>query len=145
MSNNGHDSHAVAEKGQQSSFSWAEFLAEESVKSKGWGRKPKPTTASLFVGGSCDYRASHISKMVLSTVNLAQICTKQTGEAPGKTGWHHGPQHHPRSIMPILSPVIAALRQPCAPLFPARTWSQAPRRRAGTLRASGRRTVSTAL
>ena len=33
---------------QQSLFSWAEFMAEEPVKPKGRGRKPQPTTASLF-------------------------------------------------------------------------------------------------
>ena len=33
---------------QQSLFSWAGFMAEEPVKPKGRGRKPKPATTSLF-------------------------------------------------------------------------------------------------
>ena len=43
---NGH--HDEAPEPQQSLFSWAEFMAEEPVKPKGRGRKPQPTTASLF-------------------------------------------------------------------------------------------------
>ena len=36
------------EEGQQSLFSWAEFMAEEPVKPKGRGRKAKPASTSLF-------------------------------------------------------------------------------------------------
>ena len=35
-------------EGQQSLFSWAEFMAEEPVKPKGRSRKPQPAAASLF-------------------------------------------------------------------------------------------------
>ncbi len=45
--------------------------------------------------------------------------------------------------MPLLSPVISTLRQPCAPLFQARPWAQ--QLRVGALQAPGRHTVSTAL
>ncbi len=43
---NGHSDEAP--EPQQSLFSWAEFMAEEPVKSKGRGRKPQPAAASLF-------------------------------------------------------------------------------------------------
>jgi hypothetical protein len=43
---NGHD--AEAPEREQSLFSWAEFMAEEPVKSKVRSRKPKPAAASLF-------------------------------------------------------------------------------------------------
>ena len=46
VNGNGH-SDEVPEP-QQSLFSWAEFMAEEPVKSKGRGRKPQPAAASLF-------------------------------------------------------------------------------------------------
>ncbi len=44
---NGHHDVAPAE-GQQSLFSWAEFLSEEPVKPKGRNGKAKPPAASLF-------------------------------------------------------------------------------------------------
>ena len=37
-----------SDEGQQSLFSWAEFMAEEPVKPKGRSRKPQPSTPSLF-------------------------------------------------------------------------------------------------
>ena len=43
---NGH--HDEAEEPQRSLFSWAEFMAEEPVKSKRRGRKPQPATISMF-------------------------------------------------------------------------------------------------
>ena len=43
---NGH--HEEAPEAQQSLFSWAEFMAEEPVKSKGRNRKPQPATLSMF-------------------------------------------------------------------------------------------------
>ena len=43
---NGH--HAEPAEGQQSLFSWAEFLAEEPVKPRGRNGKAKPAAASLF-------------------------------------------------------------------------------------------------
>ena len=43
---NGHDDETP--EAQQSLFSWAEFMAEEPVKPKGRGRKPKPSPPSLF-------------------------------------------------------------------------------------------------
>ena len=43
---NGH--HEEPAEGQQSLFSWAEFLAEEPGKPKGRSRKPQPAAASLF-------------------------------------------------------------------------------------------------
>ena len=46
VADNGH--HDEAADGQQSLFSWAEFLAEEPVKPKGRSGKPQPATASLF-------------------------------------------------------------------------------------------------
>ena len=41
-----HDAEGLA--AQQTLFSWAEFMAEESDKPKGRSRKPQPATASLF-------------------------------------------------------------------------------------------------
>ena len=46
INGNGHSDEAP--EPQQSLFSWAEFMAEEPVNPKGRGRKPQPTTASLF-------------------------------------------------------------------------------------------------
>ena len=43
---NGH--HAEPAEGQQSLFSWAEFLAEEPARPKGRNGKSKPAAASLF-------------------------------------------------------------------------------------------------
>ena len=43
---NGH--HEEPAEGQQSLFSWAEFLAEEPGKPKGRSRKLQPAAASLF-------------------------------------------------------------------------------------------------
>ena len=37
-----------ADEPQQSLFSWAEFMAEEPVKTKGRGRKAQPASTSLF-------------------------------------------------------------------------------------------------
>ena len=45
---NGNGHHEEAEEGQQSLFSWAEFLAEEPVKRNGRAKKPRPATTSLF-------------------------------------------------------------------------------------------------
>ena len=45
---NGNGRHEEAAEGQQSLFSWAEFMAEEPVKPKGRSRKPKPATLSMF-------------------------------------------------------------------------------------------------
>ena len=45
---NGNGRHEEAVKGQQSLFSWAEFMAEEPVKPKGRGRKAQPAPPSLF-------------------------------------------------------------------------------------------------
>ena len=45
---NGNGHHDETPEPQQTLFSWAEFMAEEPVKPKGRGRKPQPTTASLF-------------------------------------------------------------------------------------------------
>ena len=45
---NGNSNHEEPAEGQQSLFSWAEFLAEEPVKAKGRGRKSQPAAASLF-------------------------------------------------------------------------------------------------
>ena len=46
---NGHGHHdGEPHEGQQSLFSWAEFMAEEPVKPKGRGRKPQPASTSLF-------------------------------------------------------------------------------------------------
>ena len=43
---NGHDSDAA--EGQQSVFSWAEFMAEEPAKPARRNGKPKPATLSMF-------------------------------------------------------------------------------------------------
>ena len=43
---NGH--HDETPEPQQSSFSWAEFMAEPPVKPRGRSRKPQPASASLF-------------------------------------------------------------------------------------------------
>ena len=45
---NGNGHHEEPAEGQQSLFSWAEFLAEEPGKPKGRNRKPQPAAASLF-------------------------------------------------------------------------------------------------
>ena len=45
VNRNGNGHHEEAAEGQQSLFSWAEFMAEEPVKPK--GRKPKPQSATL--------------------------------------------------------------------------------------------------
>ena len=45
---NGNGPHDEAPEPQQTLFSWAEFMAEEPVKPKGRGRKPQPSTLSMF-------------------------------------------------------------------------------------------------
>ena len=45
---NGNGHHDEPAEGQQSLFSWAEFLAEEPVKPRGRNGKAKPAAASLF-------------------------------------------------------------------------------------------------
>ena len=45
---NGNGHHEEAAEGQQSLFSWAEFMAEEPVKPKGRKRKAQPAATSLF-------------------------------------------------------------------------------------------------
>ena len=45
---NGHHEEPAPAEGQQSLFSWAEFLAEEPVKPRGRNGKAKPAAASLF-------------------------------------------------------------------------------------------------
>ena len=45
---NGNGHHEEPAEGQQSLFSWAEFLAEERGKPKGLSRRPQPAAASLF-------------------------------------------------------------------------------------------------
>ena len=45
---NGNGHHEDPAGGQQSLFSWAEFLADEPEKPKGRSRKPQPAAASLF-------------------------------------------------------------------------------------------------
>ena len=45
---NGNGHHEEPAEGQESLFSWAEFLAEEPEKPKGRSRKPQPAAASLF-------------------------------------------------------------------------------------------------
>ena len=45
---NGNGHHDEAPEPQQSLFSWAEFMAEEPVKTRGRGRKPQPAATSLF-------------------------------------------------------------------------------------------------
>ena len=44
----GNGCHDEADEPQQSLFSWAEFMAEESVKPKRRSRKPEPASISLF-------------------------------------------------------------------------------------------------
>ena len=44
---NGHH-HDEADEPQQSLFSWAEFMAEEPVKSKRRSRKVQPASMSMF-------------------------------------------------------------------------------------------------
>ena len=44
----GHHEKPAPAEGQQSLFSWAEFLAEEPVKPRGRNGKAKPASASLF-------------------------------------------------------------------------------------------------
>ena len=46
VSGNGH--RVEPAEGQQSLFSWAEFMAEEPVKPKGRKSKPQPATLSMF-------------------------------------------------------------------------------------------------
>ena len=49
MNGNGTNSHYdAADESQQSPFSWAEFMDEEPMRTKGRNRKPKPASASLF-------------------------------------------------------------------------------------------------
>ena len=45
---NGHHEQPAPAEGQQSLFSWAEFLSEEPVKPRGRNGKAKPAAASLF-------------------------------------------------------------------------------------------------
>ena len=45
---NGNGHHEEPAEGQQSLFSWAEFLSEEPVKPRGRNGKAKPAAASLF-------------------------------------------------------------------------------------------------
>ena len=45
---NGNGHHEEPAEGQQSLFSWAEFMAEEPVKPRGRNGKAKPAAASLF-------------------------------------------------------------------------------------------------
>ena len=45
---NGNGHHEEAAEGQQSLFSWAEFMAEEPVRPKGRSRKLQPASTSLF-------------------------------------------------------------------------------------------------
>ena len=45
---NGNGHHAEPTEPQQTLFSWAEFMAEEPVKSKGRSRKPQPASMSMF-------------------------------------------------------------------------------------------------
>ena len=45
---NGNGHHDEPAEGQQSLFSWAEFLAEEPAQPQGRTRKPKPASTSLF-------------------------------------------------------------------------------------------------
>ena len=45
---NGNGHHEEPAEGQQSLFSWAEFLAEEPAPSRGRNGKAKPAAASLF-------------------------------------------------------------------------------------------------
>ena len=45
---NGHGHSNVHAEGQQSLFSWAEFLAEEPAQPQRWNGKGKPASTSLF-------------------------------------------------------------------------------------------------
>ena len=45
---NGNGHHEEAAEGQQSLFSWAQFMAEDLVKPKARSRKPKGSSPSLF-------------------------------------------------------------------------------------------------
>ena len=46
--NGGNGHHDEAEEPQQTLFSWAEFMADEPVKSNGRKRKPQPASLSMF-------------------------------------------------------------------------------------------------
>ena len=46
VNGNGHSDETP--EPQQTLFSWAEFMAEESAKPRGRSRKPQPASASLF-------------------------------------------------------------------------------------------------
>ena len=48
LSSTGYGDEPAPAEGQQSLFSWAEFLAEEPVKPRGRNGKAKPAAASLF-------------------------------------------------------------------------------------------------
>ena len=48
VNGNGNGHHEEAAEGQQTLFSWAEFMAEEPVKPKGRSRKAQPASTSLF-------------------------------------------------------------------------------------------------
>ena len=48
VNGNGNGHHDEAPEPRQSLFSWAEFMAEEPVKSRGRGGKTQPAAASLF-------------------------------------------------------------------------------------------------
>ena len=48
VSANGNGRHEEAAEGQQTLFSWAEFMAEEPAKPKGRSRKAQPASTSLF-------------------------------------------------------------------------------------------------
>ena len=48
VNGSGNGRHEEAEAPQRSLFSWAEFMAEEPVKPKRRGRKPRPATLSMF-------------------------------------------------------------------------------------------------
>ena len=48
VDSNGNGDHEEPADGQQSLFSWAEFLGGEPEKPKGRSRKPQPAAASLF-------------------------------------------------------------------------------------------------
>ena len=48
VSTNGNSHHDEPAEGQQSLFSWAEFLAEEPSQSQGRNGKRKPASTSLF-------------------------------------------------------------------------------------------------
>ena len=48
VNGNGNGHHDEAPEPRQSLFSWAEFMAEEPVKSRGRGGKPQPASLSMF-------------------------------------------------------------------------------------------------